>query len=101
MTARYQFITRNGSNTGIGGISNEPALLSQAYNTSGTGHNLQITDSQVLSSTIINETRFAFARSASRLTPQSTDPTIVVLGAFTGGGNSSGTDVDRQDHYEL
>ena len=62
---------------------------------------MQISDTQVISPTIVNETRFQYIRDTSNQTPLSTAPTLLVQGAFTGGGSSSGTVVSNQDHYEL
>ncbi len=50
---------------------------------------------------MVNETRFQYIRDSDTQTPLSLDPTLIVQGAFTGGGSSSGTSVSNQDHYEL
>jgi hypothetical protein len=97
LTVRYQFVDDNETNDGIGQLS----LVSQAYNVHSTEHTLQVTDTQVISSHTINETRFQFIRSINNQTPQSTDPTISVLGAFTGGGSAMGAVSDRVNRYEL
>ncbi len=62
---------------------------------------MQITDTQIISPTIVNETRFQYIRDSDNQIPLSLDPTLVVQGAFTGGGSSSGTTASNQDHYEL
>ena len=49
----------------------------------------------------MNETRFQYIRDSDKQTPLSTDPTLMVQGAFTSGGSSSGTTANNQDHYEL
>ncbi len=69
-------------------------------------------DTQVLSTKAINETRFQYLRDNSDQNPVTTplqqlppgfttNGSINVLGAFSGGGASSGTQTDHQDHYEL
>ena len=97
LTARYQFFRDTNENAGVGQFS----LQSQAYDGSSTEHTLQISDTQVLSTKVVNETRFQYLRENSQQVPFSTDPAITVLGAFTGGGSSGGTSRDRQQHYEL
>lgn len=97
LTVRYQYYLDNESNQGIGQFS----LPSQSYSSSSTEHTLQVSDTQVLSANVVNETRFQFIRELDSQTAQSFAPTISVLGAFTGGGNSQGNSNDAQNHYEL
>ena len=94
---RYQFTQNNETNDGIGQF----ALPSQAYNVANTEQTLQISDTQVLSKNVVNETRFQYIRDRNNQTSQNFQPTISVLGAFTDGGNSLGNVTDNADHYEL
>ncbi len=97
LTARYQFFRNTVENSGVGGFS----LQDQGVNTTDTEHTVQISDTQVLSTNVINETRFQFRRENTRDVPQSTAPEISVPGAFTSGGSSGGTSTDQQEHYEF
>jgi len=97
LTVRYQYERENESNNGIGQFS----LASLGYNQLNTEHQLQVTDTQILNAKIINETRFQFIRETSDQTPVSAAPTILVQGAFTGGGNPNGKVSDILDRYEL
>jgi hypothetical protein len=97
LTVRYQFYRNSEDNQGVGQFS----LPSQAYNTTSTEHTLQISDTQVLSANVVNETRFQYLHDNSDQTVQNIQPTISVLGAFTGGGNQIGNGSDVQNHYEL
>ncbi len=109
LTVRYQFYRNSEDNQGVGQFS----LPSQAYNTSSTEHTLQISDTQVVSTNVVNETRFQYLHDSSNqaLVPMPTkeDPcaqlnfhaTVSVLGAFTCGGNQIGNGSDLQNHYEL
>ena len=97
LTARYQYFRNTEDNDDVGGFS----LLEQGNNRSSTEHTVQISDTQVLSSKVINETRFQYLRENSRYVPLSTDPTVSVPGSFVSGGSSGGISTDRQDHYEL
>ena len=49
---------------------------------------------------MVNETRFQYLRENSGETSVDTNPSVNVLGAFTGGGNGT-ISTTSQDHYEL
>jgi len=97
LTARYQYYRNVEENDGVGGF----ALLAQGTNSTTTEHTVQISDTQVLSNKVINETRFQYLRENSSDVPNSIIPSVTVPGSFTAGGASGGTSTDHQDHYEL
>jgi Carboxypeptidase regulatory-like domain len=97
LTARYQFTDDNETDEGVGQFS----LPSQAYNVHELEQTLQISDTQVLSTNIINETRFQYIRDSTNQISASSEPTIQVPGAFISGGNPQGNLIDRENHYEL
>ena len=97
LTARYQFYRDIEDNEGVGQFT----LASQGYNSGSTEHTLQISDTQVIGSKIVNETRFQYLREIDNQSALSTEPTLNVLGAFGGGGDNQGNILDHQDHYEL
>ncbi len=97
LTARYQFYRDTQDNDSVGPFS----LSSQNYNEDSTEHTLQISDTEVIGAKIINETRFQYLRELTNQFAASSQPTLSVLGAFGGGGNSQGDILDHQDHYEL
>jgi hypothetical protein len=97
LTVRYQYYLDNENNQGVGGQS----LPSQAYSSSSTEHTLQISDTQIINTNIVNETRFQYLRDDTTQTVQNFTPTISVLGAFTDGGNTQGNSSDYENHYEL
>ncbi|MGA9899528.1 MAG: carboxypeptidase regulatory-like domain-containing protein [Terriglobales bacterium] len=97
LTARYQFFRNTDTDDGIGEFS----LSSQGYDSTQIEHTFQVSDTQVVSTKIVNETRFQFVRDETNQTALSTAPTISVVGAFTDGGNSSGKFADNQNRYEL
>jgi len=97
LTVRYQYEHSTQNNTGVGQF----ALPTVGANSHGSEQTVQVSDTQVISPTIVNETRFQYIRNTGNTIPLSTDPTLVVQGAFTGGGSSAGTIISNQDHYEL
>jgi len=113
LTVRYQFFDNNSRNGGIGQL----ILPSQAYNTHSLEHTLQVSDTEVFSARTLNQFRFQYLHDSSTQTPQYSAFTgggtpagclllvppceVSVLGAFTGGGNSSGVSSDSQNHYEF
>jgi len=97
LTVRYQFYHDSETNEGIGQFS----LPRQAYNDSSDEHTLQISDTQVLSNTVVNETRFQYNHDTSSQAAQNLGSTTLVLGAFTDGGNQQGNSTDKENRYEL
>ncbi len=97
LTVRYQYYRDTEDNEGIGQFN----LQTQGYNSESTEHTLQISDTQVIGAKIVNETRFQYLRELNNQVAQKSLPTLNVLGAFGGGGNSQGEILDHQDHYEL
>jgi hypothetical protein len=97
LTARYQYYRDSQTNDGIGQFN----LAPQGYDSQSTEHTLQISDTQVFGSKIVNETRFQYLRERDSQLPVATTPAVNVLGAFTTGGNSQGTIIGHEDHYEL
>ena len=96
-SVRYILDRNTTTNGGVGQFQ----LASQAYNSTQTEQVLQVTDSQAWTDKILNEVRFQYTRDRNNQIPQSTDTTLVVQGAFTGGGNNTGIARDAQDHYEF
>jgi len=97
LTMRYQLTHDSDQNSGLTSFS----LPAQAYNLNETEHTLQISDTQILSPKIVNETRFQFQRETNHQLPLGSGPTIEVQGFFTNGENSQGLVRTMQDNYEL
>ena len=97
LTVRYMFDRQKQTNSGASLF----ALQSQAYDVSNYENSLQVSDTQILSPNAVNETRFQYIRAHNNQTPRSTDPTVTVAGAFTGGGSNAGMVRDNQDRFEL
>jgi hypothetical protein len=97
LVTRFQYVINDQNNQGIGAL----VLPSAAYNSSAAETTVQISDTQIVSPKVINETRFEFQRDSTTETALSTSPEISVQGNFTGGGAATGSSSDYQNHYEV
>lgn len=97
LTARYQFVHDRQENNGIGQLS----LPSQAFNQHSNEHQIQISDTQILSPKAVNETRFEWERNTTDQNALLSAPSINVLSQFVEGGNPLGTSSVTTNHYEL
>jgi hypothetical protein len=100
-TARYQFFSDHQENNGVGQSASRPTLPSLGYNSDNTEHTVQVSDTQVLGTKVVNETRFQYLRSNSEQNPLSTAPELSIPGFFATGGNSAGHAVNQENHYEI
>src|SRR5205085_1235855 len=76
-------------------------LISRGVRNSNITQTVQVTDTAVLSENLVNEARFQFFRNRSQIVPNTTGPSILVLGSFNGGASSAGSSLDIQNNYEL
>jgi hypothetical protein len=97
LTMRYGYTRNDAQDQGIG----TTALVSRAYQSLSTDQTLQLVETAVLSTKIINETHFQLYHTDSVETANSLAPGLVVSGAFAGGGAQIGKTVDTENHYEL
>lgn len=95
LSVSYRYFEIGERNDGV----DTQSLPSQAYDRSFHHHNIQIIDTQILGSRVVNQTSFQYLHFNNAQTPQDFSPTINVLGAFTGGGSSSGTFNRYETHY--
>ena len=98
LTVRYQYESNSTMNDGLGGITTLPQ---QAYNDGSSESTVQISDSQIVSSKIVNETRFEYQHTTGYQTPASNAPQLTVQGAFTGGGDNGQTSNNTGTHIEV
>ena len=97
LTARLQVSQNNTTNNGIGGLE----LPSAAYNTSSGNQELQISDTQIISSRVINETRFEWERQRDTTTSQNAAPSVSVSGSFNGGGAGGQNSSIHESNFEV
>lgn len=104
LVARYRFSRTNTQNQGVGDFSLDvdPFFgVDRTNSRENTGHNFQLTETAILSPTVINETRFQFERESSTAGGDISAPVIQVRDAFTGGGSAAGTTQNTSTRYEL
>jgi len=97
LTVRYGYTRNDLDDQGVGNLS----LSSRAFHQLSTDHTLQITETAVLNSKVINETRFQFYHNNTSDTEASDLPGVNVAGAFNGGGAQIGKFSNTENHYEL
>src|SRR5579864_6671986 len=97
LTMRYGFTRNDVQDQGVGNLN----LLDRGVHRLSTDHTVQATETAVLNSKVINETRFQLYHTNMDQLSNSTLPTISVQGAFNGGGSQIGHSTDTENHYEL
>ena len=101
-TLTVRFESEHGSNTNNG--SNN-ALPSQGSTSTSGDETIQVSDTQVLSDRVINETRFEWERETSNKTPFNIGTGVSVSGYFSAFGHSGGEGAFNastvQTHYEV
>ncbi len=94
---QYSLYRTAATNGGVGQLT----LAEQGYDSATTAQTLQVSNSQILSAKVVNDTRFQYVRSRMHQLPDSVSPALVVQGSFNGGGSNAGKYNDNQDRYEL
>jgi hypothetical protein len=97
LTVRYGYTRNDLQDQGVGNLS----LLSRAIHGLDTDHTVQIIETAVLSTKVINETRFQLYHTEDDQLAGSNLPGITVAGAFNGGSAQVGKTTDTENHYEL
>jgi hypothetical protein len=100
LVGRFEYEWTNRENSGIGGYRLPPPYADMAYAANGNEQNLSLTETAVLSSKLIYETRFQFSRDRNNSFGNLL-PSIDVAGAFISGGNNMGTQFSTDRHFEL
>ncbi|HEX6186674.1 MAG TPA: TonB-dependent receptor, partial [Pyrinomonadaceae bacterium] len=97
LVARYSYSQARFANNGVGDFS----LASRAYETSTSEQLLQLTETAVLRSNVINELRFQYLRNRRHERGNNSAPTVQVPEAFVGGGSQGGLSFNHEDRWEL
>jgi hypothetical protein len=99
-TGRFEFNQVVQINSGVGQL----VLPSEGTNSTANTDTLQLSDSQVIGTKTIWETRLQLAHATivqNPAIPAPMQPTVVVEGAFSGGGSPTQTSSDDQNRGEL
>ena len=86
LSVRYMFNREAETDSGV----SQFALQTQGYNVANYENTLQVSDTQILSSKVVNETRFQYTADRDSQLAQNNTPTVTVQGAFTGRRKQSG-----------
>jgi hypothetical protein len=97
LSIRYQTTLADIQDSGIGALN----LVSRGEHAHSLSQTVQATETAVLGTNVINETRFQFFRVDSSISSNDPGAAIQVLGAFNGGGAQTGNSADTQNNYEL
>ncbi|HKM82045.1 MAG TPA: TonB-dependent receptor [Candidatus Acidoferrum sp.] len=97
LTARYQYFRDSETNDGVGQF-NEAAVGTDYLSTE---HTLQLTDTQTINASTINEIRFQYVHDNILTTPVSSAINVNVGGAFSNNGSGGGDISDTQNRYEV
>jgi hypothetical protein len=97
LVARYQYTGSELDGQGIGGFN----LASQGYTQKQSENTLQLTETDILRPSMINEIRFQYMRSVASDLGNNSLPAINVQGAFVGGGAQIGNSGNTSNHWEV
>ncbi len=96
-TGSYQYFLSNRDNNGIGQYS----LVSREYNNEQGRHDVRLTETAVLNSTAVTETKFAFTQISTQQYGTNSVPALVVAGSFNAGSAQVGRASNLWRQYEF
>ena len=94
---RYNYNRFSADNQGIGGFT----LPERGFDLVNTNQNIQLTETAILNSTTINETRFQYSRSRNEQLGDNSVPALDVSGSFGSGGSQVGESFNVRQSWEL
>lgn len=97
LVLRYSYSRFSADNQGIGDTS----LPTRAYSTLSSNHEFRLTETMIINSRTVNETRFEYRNNNRETTGDNSIPTINVSSAFTGGGAQIGLNYNRENSIEF
>lgn len=95
LVAVYEFGPSVSRLSGIGGFT----LPSRAFDSSSREHQFRLTETAVLNSSAVTETRFQFRYDRGEQKGDNSVPALNVLDAFNGGGSQAGPSLNRRKFY--
>jgi hypothetical protein len=97
LSVRYSYYRDIVRDAGTGSFN----LPSRGYHNDALSQSVQVTETAVLSTSVVNETRFQYLRPTNVSQASSAGYALQVLGAFNGGGNPLGRSADAQNNFEV
>jgi hypothetical protein len=97
MNGRIEIHRVHQTNAGVGLL----VLPEEGYTNNALTQMLQLDDNEIFNPKIVNDIRFQYMRMRTMQAPNATAATIIVQGAFSGGGSPTQMLHDNQDQYEL
>ncbi|HVI79989.1 MAG TPA: TonB-dependent receptor, partial [Candidatus Acidoferrum sp.] len=97
LSVRYVFNRDAVDNAGVGGFN----LATRGYHNDARSQTLQVTETAVINTSTINETRFQYFRPDTLAESSTGGYALQVLGSFNGGGNPIGRSTTIQNNYEF
>lgn len=97
LVVRYSYSNSKADNIGASDFS----LPERAFSRQNTTQTVQVTETAILSPTMMNETRFQYIRNRSEQNGNNVIPTVVVQDAFIAGGSQVGLAHANEDRWEL
>jgi Carboxypeptidase regulatory-like domain/TonB dependent receptor len=97
LVARYNYNRSRTDNQGVSGFN----LPERAFASVTTNQNVQLTETAILNSTTINETRFQFTHGRAEQIDDNDVPSLDVSGSFGSGGSQVGNSFNVRKSWEL
>jgi len=96
-TGSYQYYLSNRDNNGIGQYS----LVSREYNNEQLRHDVRLTETAILNSSAVTETKFAFTQISTHQFGDNSIPALIVAGSFSAGSAQVGRASNLWRQYEF
>lgn len=97
LSVRYSYNRDIVRDAGTGGFN----LASRGFHNDALNQTLQVTETAVINTKVVNETRFQYFRPSNVSQANLPGAAIQVLGSFNGGGNPIGRTTDLQNNIEI
>ena len=97
LIVRYNYNRFRADDQGVGGFS----LPERGFDIVNTNQNIQLTETAILNSTTINETRFQYSHGRNEQIGNNSVPALNVGGSFNSGGSQVGQSVNERNFWEL
>lgn len=97
LIVRYNYNRSRVNDQGVGGFS----LPERGFATVSTNQNIQLTETAILNSTTINETRFQYSHGRNEQIGNNSVPALNVSGSFNSGGSQVGDSFSVRNFWEL